>query len=45
MTPKARWILIIVGLLVANALAMGFLVLASSTHHPKIAPEYERRAP
>jgi len=23
MTPKARWILIIVGLLVANALAMG----------------------
>ena len=36
MSAKRRWILIIVGLLVANAAAMGYLVLASTSHPPKV---------
>jgi hypothetical protein len=36
MSASRRWILLIVGLLVANAAAMGYLVLASSTHPPKL---------
>jgi hypothetical protein len=40
MTPRARWLLIIIGFLVANALAMGFLVMASSSHPVDIHPDY-----
>ena len=36
MTAARRWTLIIIGFLLANALAMGFLVLASSNHPAKV---------
>ena len=44
MSAAARWILIIVGLLLANALAMGFLVMASSTSRPEVIPDYYAKA-
>jgi len=40
MSPAKRWILIIVGLLLANALAMGFLVLASHDRPAQVLPGY-----
>jgi nitrogen fixation protein FixH len=43
-TATLRWTLIIVGLLVANALAMGFLVMASSTSPPRVIPDYYAKA-
>jgi hypothetical protein len=36
MSSKRRWILIVICLLVANAAAMGYLVLASATHPPQV---------
>jgi len=39
-----RWILIIVGFLVANAIAMGFLVIASSSSQAQVIPDYYARA-
>ena len=36
MSAKSRWILIIIALLVANAAAMGYLVLAASSHPAKV---------
>ena len=44
MTAATRWIMIIVGLLVANALAMGFLVMASSTSRAEVIPDYYAKA-
>lgn len=44
MTATMRWTLVIVGCLVANALAMGFLVMASSTSRPEIIPDYYAKA-
>lgn len=44
MTATVRWILIIVGFLVSNALAMGFLVLASSTSRAEVIPDYYNKA-
>jgi nitrogen fixation protein FixH len=40
MNATVRWILIVVGMLVANALAMGYLVLASSTSRADVIPDY-----
>jgi nitrogen fixation protein FixH len=40
MTATVRWILIVVALLVSNALAMGYLVLASSTSRADVIPDY-----
>ena len=44
MTAKVRWVLIIIGLLVSNALAMGFLVMASSTSRAEVIPDYYAKA-
>ncbi len=40
MSASKRWILLIVGFLVANVIAMGFLVMASSHHPAKVLPGY-----
>lgn len=44
MNATTRWILIVVGLLVSNAIAMGFLVLASSTSRAEVIPDYYAKA-
>lgn len=44
MSAKLRWVLIIVGFLVSNALAMGFLVMASSTSRAQVIPDYYAKA-
>lgn len=44
MTATTRWILIIVGLLGANALAMGFLLVASRTSRAEVIPDYYAKA-
>ena len=43
MTPTARWIIAIVGLLVGNVIAMGVLV-ASSRGGAQVIPDYYERA-
>lgn len=43
MNATVRWILVIVGFLVANALAMAFLVVASSTSRAQVIPDYYDR--
>lgn len=44
MSVHKRWLVIIVGLLVTNALVMGVLVTASSWHPPTVVPRYYERA-
>jgi nitrogen fixation protein FixH len=44
MNATVRWILIIVGFLISNALAMGFLVVASSTSRAEVIPDYYAKA-
>lgn len=44
MNATVRWILIIVALLVSNVIAMGFLVLASSTSRAEVIPDYYTKA-
>ena len=44
MNPTVRWILFVVGLLVSNLLAMGYLVLASSTSRADVIPNYYDKA-
>ena len=44
MSAKARWVLIIVGLLVGNVAMMVVLVVASSSSRPAIIPGYYDRA-
>lgn len=44
MNATVRWILIIVGLLVSNALAVGYLILASSTSRADVIPDYYAKA-
>jgi nitrogen fixation protein FixH len=44
MTATVRWILIVIALLVSNALAMGYLVLASSSSRPDVIPDYYARS-
>ena len=44
MNAKVRWALIIIGFLVSNALAMGFLVLASTTSRAEVIPDYYEKA-
>lgn len=40
MNATVRWILIVIGFLVANALAMAFLVVASSSSQAQVIPDY-----
>lgn len=40
MSPKLRWVLAIVGLLVANVIAMVILAVTSSMHDPEVIPTY-----
>jgi nitrogen fixation protein FixH len=40
MNATVRWILIVVAFLVSNAVAMGYLVLASSTSRADVIPDY-----
>jgi hypothetical protein len=42
-TARTKWTLAIVGLLVANIIAMAVLVVSSSSQPPRIAPGYEAR--
>jgi nitrogen fixation protein FixH len=44
MNATVRWILIVVGMLVSNVLAMGYLVLASSTSRADVIPDYYTKA-
>ena len=44
MNATVRWTLMIVGFLVANVLAMGYLVLASSTSRADVIPDYYTKA-
>lgn len=44
MTATVRWLVIIVGLLVGNALAMTFLIVASSTNRVHVIPNYYAKA-
>nr|MDQ3364095.1 FixH family protein [Myxococcota bacterium] len=44
MNATLRWTLIIIGFLVANALAMAFLVVASSSSRAQVIPDYYERA-
>lgn len=44
MNAAVRWILIIIGLLVSNALAMGYLVMASSTSRADVISDYYGKA-
>jgi len=44
MSPAARWVLAIVGLLAANVLAMVVLAVTSSVDRPEVIPEYYQRA-
>ena len=44
MSAKLRWVLIIVGFLMANTLAMGFLVMASRTSRAEVIPDYYAKA-
>lgn len=39
-----RWIVFVVGLLVANAVAMGWLVAESGDPSPRVLPDYYRKA-
>jgi len=43
-SPAARWILAIVGLLVANVVAMVILAVTSHVDKPEVIPEYYQRA-
>jgi nitrogen fixation protein FixH len=43
-SAATRWILIIVGLLIANVVAMTVLVLASSSSRPRVIPDYYAKA-
>jgi nitrogen fixation protein FixH len=40
MTATVRWSLIVVAFLVSNAIAMGYLILASSTSRADVIPDY-----
>ena len=40
MTPRTKWVLAIVGLLVANVLAMVTLAVAANVDKPQIIPSY-----
>jgi hypothetical protein len=40
MSPRLRWVLAIVTLLVANVLAMVLLAATAGTHPPEILPGY-----
>ncbi len=44
MNATVRWTLIIIGFLLSNALAMGFLILASSTSRAQVIPDYYARS-
>lgn len=44
MSPAFRWIGIVVGLLVANAIAVGVLIAKSGDPADRIVPDYYRRA-
>jgi len=39
-TPRLRWVLAIVALLVANLVAMVILAVTSSMHDPEVIPMY-----
>jgi hypothetical protein len=42
-TARTKWTLAIVGLLLANVLAMVVLVVSSASSPPRIAPGYESK--
>jgi hypothetical protein len=42
MSPGARWIAAVVGLLAACVVAMVVLIVTSSTHPPQVLPSYEQ---
>lgn len=44
MNATVRWIMIVVGFLVANALAMTFLIVASRTSQAQVIPDYYEKA-
>jgi nitrogen fixation protein FixH len=43
-SPGARWIAAVVGLLVGNAIAMGVLLAEAGDPTPRVLPDYYRRA-